>query len=160
MGQVSNQVQMLFLKPILNVRIVLMIKISKATDKDSLKKEWNRVNKPHFGRNINWIEKKFRFKAVENNKLIGTIEGKYESGVIYISAIITAENARGRGVGTKLIKKAEEFGKKYGAHKTWLFTGKDWSENAFYKKLNFKLVGNLPNFYFHKDFVIYTRPIT
>jgi ribosomal protein S18 acetylase RimI-like enzyme len=136
-----------------------MIKISKASAKDVLIEEWHKVDIPHYGKPIEWDEKKFRFKAVENGELIGTIDGKHESGVIYIASLITATKVRGRGVGTMLIKKAEEFGKKLGAHRTWLITGKNWSENAFYKKLGFELIGNLPDFYFHKDFVIYTRLI-
>lgn len=136
-----------------------MIEISKATKKDSLFKEWRLMDIPHYGKKIDFFEKKFRFKAVEDGVLIGTIDGKYELGVVYIGTLITAEKERGRGVGTMLVKKAEEFGKKYGAHKTWLVTGKDWSENIFYKKLGFKLVGKLPDFYHRKDFVIYTRSI-
>lgn len=136
-----------------------MIKISKATNKDSLIEEWHKVDVPHYGKSVEWNENKFRFKAVEDDKLVGTINGKYESGVVYIDSIITKEEVRGKGIGTMLIKKAEEFGKKYGAHRTWLITGKDWLENAFYKKLGFKIIGELPDFHFHKDFVIYTRLI-
>lgn len=136
-----------------------MIIISKATNKEALDEEWHLLDNTHYGKRIEWIEKKFRFKAVENGKLVGTIDGKYESGVVFIGALITAKSVRGRGIGTMLIKKAEKFGKKFGAHKTWLVTGKNWSENTFYKKLGFELIGNLPDFYFHKDFVIYTRPI-
>lgn len=136
-----------------------MIKISKAIKKENLNEEWHLLDNIHYGKRIEWIEKKFRFKAVENGKLIGTIEGKCEPGVVYVAAIITAESARGKGIGTMLINKAEEFGKKFGAHKIWLVTGKDWSENIFYKKLGFRLISDLPDFYFHKDFVIYTRPI-
>jgi ribosomal protein S18 acetylase RimI-like enzyme len=136
-----------------------MIKISNATSKDSLLDEWHKVDIPHYGKRIEWNEKKFRFKAVEDGKLVGTIDGKHESGVVYISSLITSENTRGKGIGTMLIKKAEAFGKKLGAHRTWLITGKDWAENAFYKKLGFELIGNLPDFHFHKDFVIYTRLI-
>lgn len=136
-----------------------MIKISKATKKEVLDKEWQDLINAKYGKGEKWIEKHFRFKAVENGKLIGTIDGKYEPGVIYIAGVMAAEDSRGRGVGTMLINKAEEYGKKLGAHKTWLVTGKDWSSNVFYKKLGFELVGDLPDFYFHKDFVIYTRPI-
>ncbi len=139
-----------------------MIKISKATKKsttDWSEKEWHKVDIAHYGRRVEWKEQKFRFKATENEKLLGVISGDYESGIVYISQIITAETARGKGIGTMLIQRAEEFGKKRGAHQIWLITGKDWSENTFYKKLGFKLIGNLPDFHFHKDFVIYTRPI-
>ncbi|MBI4974056.1 GNAT family N-acetyltransferase [Candidatus Roizmanbacteria bacterium] len=136
-----------------------MIKISKATSKEALIEEWHRVDVPHYGKRIDWKEKEFRLKAVERRKIVGTVEGKHGSGVIYIDSLITVERARGKGIGTMLIKKAEEFGKKLGAHRTWLITGKDWSENIFYKKLGFVLVGTLPDFHFHKDFVVYTREI-
>lgn len=137
-----------------------MITISKATNKEALIDEWHRLDVAHYGKPIDWTEKKFRFKATEDGVLVGTIDGKVESGVVYIAALITAESARGRGIGTKLIAKAEDFGRKIGAHRTWLVTGKDWSENAFYKKLGFELSGNLPDFFHHADFVIYTRLIT
>lgn len=136
-----------------------MIKISRATHKDSLVDEWHKVDIPHYGKSIEWHEKNFRFKAVEDGKLVGTIGGRHESGVIYIETVMTAENYRGRGIGTMLIKKAEEFGKKFGAHRTWLITGKNWNENEFYKKLGFEIAGELPDFHFHTDFVIYSRLI-
>ena len=139
-----------------------MIKISKATKKsttDFSEKEWHKVDNAHYGRRVEWKEQKFRFKATQDGKLVGLISGKHESGVIYITQIITAEGERGKGIGTLLIRKAEEFGKNLGAHKMWLITGKDWSENEFYKKLGFKVEGVLPDHHFHQDFVIYSRPV-
>ena len=139
-----------------------MIKISKATKKSTTgfsEKEWHKVDNAHYGRRVEWKEQRFRFKATESGKLLGLISGKHESGVIYIEQVITKEDARGKGIGTMLIRKAQEFGKKLGAHKMWLITGKEWSENEFYKKLGFKIEGILPNHHFHKDFVIYSRPI-
>jgi len=136
-----------------------MVEISKALEKDNLDEEWNRLNIPHYGKEIVWTDKKFRYKAVEDGELVGTVSGKFESGVVYIAALITKEGVRGKGVGTMLIQKAEEFGKKLGAHKTWLVTGKNWPANAFYRKLGFELIGSLPDFYFHTDFVIYARSI-
>ena len=58
-----------------------------------------------------------------------------------------------------LMNKAEDFGRKMDAHKIWLITGKDWSENEFYKKLGFKKIADLPDWHFHKNFVIYTKDI-
>ena len=136
-----------------------MIKILKAAKKEALDNDWRELIDTHYGHGLPWFEKYFRFKAVENEKLIGTIEGKCEPGVVFISALMTTASARGRGVGTMLIKKAEEFGKKLGAHRSWLLAGKDWPANSFYKKLGFKIIGNLQDFFYHKDFVIYTRLI-
>ncbi len=139
-----------------------MIKISKASKKstsDFGKREWHKVDNAHFGRRVDWSEQKFRFKATENGKLVGLISGKHEEGVIYVAQIITAQDERGKGIGTLLINKAEEFGKRLGAHKMWLITGREWSENEFYKKLGFTIEATLPNHHLHRDFVIYSRPI-
>jgi ribosomal protein S18 acetylase RimI-like enzyme len=137
-----------------------MVTIARATQKDSLLDEWHKVDVPHYGKPIQWNEKKFRFKAVEDGTLIGTVDGKHASGVVYIDSLITIERVRGRGVGRMLVDKVEEFGRRLGAHRIWLITGKDWSENIFYKKIGFEIIGNLPDFHFHKDFVIYTKVIT
>jgi ribosomal protein S18 acetylase RimI-like enzyme len=139
-----------------------MIKISETTweeIKDFNEKEWYKADVEHYGKVVGWNEKKFFFKATEDEKIVGTITGKYESGVIYIGDVITVQEFRRKGIGTMLINKAEEFGKSLGAHKMWLITGKDWSEVEFYKKLGFKIEGVLPNHHFHKDFVIFARLI-
>ncbi|MFZ1720888.1 MAG: GNAT family N-acetyltransferase [Microgenomates group bacterium] len=136
-----------------------MITISKATNKDSLIEEWHKVDVAHYGKPIEWNEKKFQFKAVEDGKLIGTIDGKLASGVVYIDSLITAESSRGKGVGKMLVEKVAEFGRKLKAHRIWLITGKTWKENEFYQKLGFKKIADLPDFHFHTDFVVYTRDI-
>ena len=139
-----------------------MIKISKASKKDIFgwnMDEWHRVDVAHYGADAVWNEIKFKFKATEDGKLLGYILGRHEAGVIYIESIITSEAAREKGIGTLLINKAVEFGKKLGAHKIWLITGKNWSENAFYQKLGFQKAGDLPDFHYHTDFVIYTKAI-
>ncbi|MCL4353549.1 GNAT family N-acetyltransferase [Patescibacteria group bacterium] len=139
-----------------------MLTISKATKKETknwAKREWKKVETGHFGTHVDMDKKNYRFKAVEDEKIVGMITGKYEGGVLYISQLITDENFRGRGIGSKLIKTAEDFGRKYNAHISWLITGREWSENIFYKKMGYKLIATIPNFYGHKDFVIYTKEV-
>lgn len=68
-----------------------MIKISKTTNKDTLVTEWHLIDFTHYGKNVEWNEEKFRFKATENGKLIEIISGQYESGVIYIDSVITSK---------------------------------------------------------------------
>ena len=139
-----------------------MITVSRATKKDLngwRVKEWDKVDLVHYGRSVKWNEQEFMFKASEGGKLVGFITGKHEGGVLYISQIITTENNRSKGIGTMLVNRAEEYGKKHGAHKMWLITGKKWSENAFFQKVGFKKIGFLPDFHFHEDFVIYTKEI-
>lgn len=136
-----------------------MIKILKATKKEALDKDWKFFTKEKYGESAVWKEINFRFKAVEEGKIIGTIDGKLEGDVVYVGALMTAKDLRGKGVGTLLIKKAEEFGKKVKAKKVWLLTGSDWQSNSFYKKLGFVQVATIPSLYFNKDFNVYKKAI-
>lgn len=137
-----------------------MITITKAKQKENLESEWRKVDMAHYGFPVTqWIEKKFRLKAEEDGSIVGIVDGKVEAGTIYITTLMVAESARGKDIGATLINAAEQFGKKYKTHRTWLITGKHWAENAFYRKLGFTLVGQLPDFYLHADFVVYTRQI-
>ena len=139
-----------------------MIKISKVVKSKATvfnESEWDAVNDVHFGKGIRWNEKAFRFKSTENGKTVGLIFGKHESGTVYVSNIIVAKDQRRKGIGTKLMQKAEEFGKKFGDHKIWLITGVHYSEDPFFKKLGFKRQAILPNHYFHKNFIVYTKEI-
>ena len=139
-----------------------MIKITRATKRKTISfsiEEWHKLDVAHYGRSIDFNDQEFRFQATEDGETIGLISGKHVSGVVYIDQVITAERARRRGIGTLLIRKAVDFGKKVGAHKIWLMTGIDWSENEFYKKLGFKEEGTLPDHHFHKDFILYSYPI-
>lgn len=139
-----------------------MIKFSKVARNKAMpfnESEWNEVNDAHFGVGIRWNEKPFRFKATEDGKIVGLIFGKHESGTVYIANIIVAKGNRRKGIGTKLIQKAEEFGKELGDHKIWLITGEHYPEDPFFKSLGFKKQSLLPDHYFHKDFVVYTKSL-
>lgn len=120
---------------------------------------WDKINDVHFGKGIRWNTTEFAYKAVEGSDVVGLIFGKHESGTIYVSNIIVREDKRRQGIGTVLLKRAEEFGKQFGDHKIWLISGKHYSEDPFFKKLGFKEEAFLPNLYFHEDFLVYTKNI-
>jgi len=113
----------------------------------------------HFGKGVKWNTTPFQFKATENGKTVGLIFGKHESGTIYVSNIIVAKEKRMQGIGTLLIQKAEEFGKKFGDHKIWLISGENYPEDRFFKDLGFQNQAVIPDLYFHKNFIIYTKEI-
>lgn len=133
--------------------------ISEATPAETLDGEWDKININHYGGIVVWTEKKFRFKAEVDGAMVGTIDGKFEAGVVYVSTLMTKEAYRGKGIGSRLLARAEEFGRENKAHRIWLLTGKHWDENIFYQKLGFELIAQIPDFYFHKDFVVYSKEI-
>ncbi|MFC1790035.1 GNAT family N-acetyltransferase [Patescibacteria group bacterium] len=140
-----------------------MIKITRVAKKKAVEfneSEWDRVNEIHFGKGVRWNTTPFRFKATENGKIVGLIFGKHESGTVYVHNIIVAAKKRRRGIGTKLMEKAEDFGRKFGDHKIWLITGEDYPEDSFFIKLGFKREAFLPDLYFKRDFIVYTKRIS
>lgn len=139
-----------------------MIKISKSTNeelKDFGEKEWAFVNVEHYGKNLDYRQKDFTFKATENGKIVGSIKFSHEAGVLTINYLITAHNKRGLGIGKALTLKAEEEARKLKAHKIYLITGKNWEAEKFYQALGYKQAGVLKNHNFHEDFVIYEKMI-
>ena len=143
-----------------------MLKIAKVTRKDlrSVKrfddKEWHRLDRKHYGRPLGeYMDNEFYFMATENGGIAGTIKGKYEMGVVFISALIVAEEKRRQAIGKKLLNKVGEHGKKLGCHKIYLFTGKNWKANEFYRSLGFAKTGELLKHYNKRDFYIYEKNI-
>jgi ribosomal protein S18 acetylase RimI-like enzyme len=137
--------------------MIKIIRTSKKSVRAFNKEAWNRIDFEHFGKKVDWKEHKYRFKALNNKRIIGIISGKFESGVLHIGEIIVDEGERGKGIGKALMQKAEEFGIKMGAHKISLETGSDWKACEFYESLGFKKEADLPNHYFHINFTIYSK---
>jgi ribosomal protein S18 acetylase RimI-like enzyme len=140
-----------------------MIKVSKSTKaeiKPFNSKEWVATDVIYYGEGHDWVEEDFVFKAENGGEIIGTIYGKYASGVLYIDDLIVTKLKRNLGVGRMLMESAEEFGKSLKAHKSYLITGKNWQEaRGFYEKLGYKKTGDFINHYHHSDFVIYEKPL-
>ncbi len=138
------------------------LKISKSTNKELNQfelTEWPYADMEHYGKKVSYNNKKFIFKAVVNNKIVGCIKGKLESEVLNIDYLIIAHDKKGLGIGKELTLKAENFGKKEGAHKVHLYTGKGWGAEKFYQKLGYKQLVAIPNHNFKKDFIIYEKEI-
>ncbi len=139
-----------------------MIKISKSEDKELKafgKREWPITNKEHYGKQVAYNVKEFVYKAIENGKIIGLIKGKHEAGVLYVDYLIVSHEQLRRGIGKTLIEKLEKSGKKLGAHKAHLITGKGWAAEKFYRSVGYKQIAVLPNHHFKKDFVVYEKSL-
>ncbi|NOY14861.1 MAG: GNAT family N-acetyltransferase [bacterium] len=136
------------------MKIIFQTKKDKKL-KQVFDKEWSKMGTKHFGRpSGRWKPKKFVFKAVEADELIGYVEGSVLHGVGKVEELIVAKKYRGKGAGTALIKKAEKYIKKHGGWKVILTTGKDWGERRFYRKLGYKTIAYLKNHYLGCDFVM------
>lgn len=141
------------------------VNITGATEEETERfeaKEWPPVDRIHYGRKIKWEEWKptfFRFKATQNDTVVGVIGGIYIAGVSLIERVIVAEWKRGNNIGTQLLNKIESYTKELGGHKVCLYTGKSWRANKLYHKLGYCKSGELLKHFFEHDFVVYSKYI-
>lgn len=80
----------------------------------------------------------FAFAARQDGKLLGVIKGHTMYGEAHISELIVAEEARGQGVGTKLLAAAEAFFTGKGFDNVNLTTYR-FQAPQFYEKCGFTL---------------------
>jgi GNAT superfamily N-acetyltransferase len=118
-----------------------MIKVVKTRYqdvKDFSARQWRSVDIEHYGEAVDWKKRKLILKAVDGKEIVGVIKIKMESGVADIESVLVAEDRRGEGVGTALMKQAEKEVKSRGCHIIELVTGADWKAVEFYKNLGYK----------------------
>ncbi|OGZ06548.1 MAG: hypothetical protein A3C13_04450 [Candidatus Lloydbacteria bacterium RIFCSPHIGHO2_02_FULL_50_11] len=136
---------------------LIKIKSKEADVKVFEKKEWAKANKEHYRKLLNWKQKEYSAVAFDREEIVGIIDATVQAGVMYVKMVIVSENYRKKGAGEMLMRKMEMIARKQKAHKIYLHTGKSWGAAKFYKKLGYKVTGNLPNHYGNVDFVIFSK---
>lgn len=121
------------------------------------KREWSQANMDHYGQDFAWDGGLFFLEAYEGKEIVGSLTFKLEEGVGYVSTIIVAKNARGQGIGKKMMEQVESIALEKKAHKVFLFTGKGWGAVEFYESLGYVVTVELPNFYHKKDFLLMSK---
>lgn len=141
---------------------ITALKIKSKKVREFNKREWKLVHPEHFGREQNdkyWTKKKFFFKAEDKGQVVGTLDGDYVAGVMYISQLIVAHDKRGLGIGKKLMQGAEKLARKNKLHLVYLKTGTGWRAVKFYESLGYKKEAKLKRFYEKKDFGVMVKEI-
>ena len=80
----------------------------------------------------------------ENQNVIGGILGGTYWGWMYVDILWVAEPHRKKGIGTKLLQKAEDEAIKRGCHHVHLDT-MSWQAPKFYKKHGYEVISILPD---------------
>jgi ribosomal protein S18 acetylase RimI-like enzyme len=139
------------------------IKIQLSTlneTKDFEDKVWASVDKKHWGRDIVWNIREYRFSAKKDDNIVGVIYGKYEAGTTYIDNLVVDEKYRRQGIGTSLVNYIERWTHEQGGHKVWLVTHINWEANQLYLKLGYKKTCLLQKHFLGEDFILYEKFLT
>ena len=80
----------------------------------------------------------------ENGNAIGGILGGTYWGWMYIDTLWVHENHRNKGIGSKLLREAEQEARRRDCHHAHLET-MSWQAPGFYQKHGYELIGILPD---------------
>ena len=140
------------------MQIVFKLK-NEAEDylEDFYKNVWHQANEDYFGKQIDWSSTTKIIEAYDKNELVGAIEMKIQVGVMYIFEVAVSPSHHRKGLGTMLMKKAEDIAKEMKLHKIYLETGKTWGTSTFYKRLGYKQTGIFPKHFGGHDYLQYSK---
>ena len=86
------------------------------------------------------------FVRDENGRIVGGVNGNYGTfGWLYVNALWVHDDLRGRGYGRKLMEKIETEAIKHSCKNSFLNT-MSFQAPEFYKKLGYKVFGELEDF--------------
>src|SRR3989338_3007834 len=98
----------------------------------------------------------FIIAALDNGKIVGILNAdKPRLGVCFCSWLVVDKKYQGKGIGTKLIKEFEKKAYKKNLHMVYLYAS--IHNVSYYKKVGYKLVGNLKKAWFGQDYYIFTK---
>lgn len=120
--------------------------------------EWLISDIEHYGKDRNFIKKKYKFVAKdENDSILGVIDLVTEVNVGFIKGLLVSHNHRGKGIGRELLSFAENFAKRKKCTKIWTETDEEWIAAKFYKKMGYKVCGVHEKHYLGKKGLILSK---
>ena len=81
----------------------------------------------------------------DSGAITGGLWGTSVARWLYVDLLVVPEEFRGRGIGTELLRKAEEIARKRDCIALWLNTG-TFQAPGFYEKRGFKAFGRVPDY--------------
>ena len=141
----------------------LQVKVTTRKDIESFEVgEWGEEDLVHYGRPVSWDSWEpewHHFKAIADGEVVGALVAYHLGGVLFLNRIIVRKDKRRQQIGQQLLQSVEEFARGHQLHKIQLETGRDWLSNKFYERNGYKITGELPQHFYGKDFVVYTKLI-
>ncbi len=122
--------------------------------------QWPLADEEHYGKDAPDFRKdKFTIVAKQDDAIVGFIFMMIDTGVATVDSLLVHHKSRREGVGTMLLKKAEEKAKELGCHVIRLETGHDWHAKKFYEKHGYTFQALLKEYYGKRDFILMDKRI-
>lgn len=142
--------------------IIKMLNKSNPKLRKYMDAQWAVIHREHYGSKYDddyWTAKHITLVAKEGSKTIGALTGYTMAGVMCIEELIVERSKVNKGAGKQLLAEAEKIAQEQRVHTIYLYTGTDWLAVGFYKKLGYKAVATVPNFYEHHEFFLMRKDI-
>lgn len=122
------------------------MEIKKITEKSKAleafeKREWHIADLEHYGRDLDFTKRHYKFTMEEGEEILGLIEMTTELKIAFVDTLLVGHQHRRKGVGAALLAHAEEVAKDEGCTKIWLDTNEDWEAKKFYEKQGYEITG-------------------
>lgn len=94
---------------------------------------------PYQAHDLSWVA------SDEQNKVAAALAGEIVWDWVFVDELWVAPEHRGHGLGSKLLRAAEEFAKEQTLQGVWLWT-QSWEAEGFYPKLGYSEFTRFENF--------------
>lgn len=106
-----------------------------------------------------FVEEDVGVRATQDGKLLGGLTGKAHLGWLYVKLLAMTPDARGKGVGARLMERGEEIARGMGLVGVYLDTY-DFQAPGFYEKIGYTEIGRLPAAGGHPQRIWYRKLFT
>jgi ribosomal protein S18 acetylase RimI-like enzyme len=105
-----------------------------------------------------WIHDNPYFVALQNKHVIGVTGAEPQHGTVHMVHMAVDEEYRGRGVGSALVERVEDFARQIGAVKVWFDTHPRLDDAIrLYESLGYTKCGYFKKHYWGIDIVLYEK---
>ncbi len=105
-------------------------------EREALSTEWNF--------RVIWHEQRHEFAATEDGRIFGVLGLRIAASLAHVESLIVAPQARRRGVGRRLLERAETLANYYNCHKMTLEAPADYPARLFFEACGYKTEAILP----------------
>lgn len=115
-------------------------------EREALSTQWNF--------RVIWHEQSHEFAATIDGDVVGVLALRIAASLAHVESLIVAPDYRGRGIGRRLLERAETTANYYNCHKVTLEAPADLPARTFFEACDYKVEAILPQHTWKLDVAI------